>query len=292
MSSITTIILTYNEEQHISRCIQSVMPFSDSVVIIDSFSTDNTVQIARSLGAHVYQRSWTYHADQFNWALSNVPINSDWVFRIDADEYLISTTDISTFISGLPQHVSGVYIRRSISFLGTIIKHGGVNKLPILRLFRFGFGCVEDRFMDEHIVVRGSVVSSKIHIIDENKNNITWWTDKHNKYASLEAFEFFKSNYFHNNHNSDINHLGLLSTMRRVLKDKIYYFLPSFVRPSLYFIYRYLFRLGFLDGVSGFFFHILQGFWYRFLVEAKIRDVLISCPDLKFDDIKNRLDLK
>ncbi|MDH2373881.1 glycosyltransferase family 2 protein [Cobetia sp. 3AK] len=272
---IVAIILTYNEEKHLSRCLSNVMDVVDEVYVIDCYSSDATVDIARSYGAHILANEWVNHAHQFNWALSQLD-NIDWVLRIDADEVITDElkNQIKNKLHLLDSNINGVYLNRRINFLGHEIKYGGVFPTEVLRLFRFGYGECEYRWMDEHIKVEGQVTNLSGEIIDDNLNSLTWWTEKHNKYSSLEAIEMLNLEY---------RFMGLIpekesrikgkAGIKRWIKDKIYAQLPGGCRAFIYFLYRYVLRFGFLDGSEGSAFHILQGFWYRYLVDVKVAEV-------------------
>ena len=175
---ITAIILTFNESQHIERCLHSIVPHVQRVVVIDSNSTDNTCELAASAGADVLRNNWTNHATQFNWGLDNANIETPWVFRLDADE--IVTKELAAVLAGTCSSASevtaGFTVNRQIHFLGRWVRHGSIYPLRMLRLFRFGRGRCEQRWMDEHIVVKGEVEHLDADIIDDNLNSLSWWT--------------------------------------------------------------------------------------------------------------------
>lgn len=270
---IAAIILTYNEEKHIVRCIQSLSALVDEVFVVDSFSTDKTVELATGLGAKAYQNPWKNYASQFNWALRNCPISADWVWRIDADEYLeaCDSMAIKGQIVSLPEDVTGIYVKRKIVFMGRPLLHGGWFPAWHLKLWRNGKGFCENRWMDEHIKLsEGRTVELDLVQVDENLNDLSWWTQKHNSYASREMVDMLDIQYGIFNENTVVpRFFGTEEQRKRWLKLH-YLRLPLFVRPVLYFIYRYFIKLGFLDGKAGFVWYILQGFWYRCLVDAKI----------------------
>lgn len=143
-----------------------------------------------------------------------------------------------------------------------------------MRLFRFGYGQCESRLMDEHIVVKGLTDSFSAEMIDDNLNSLSWWTDKHNKYSSLEAVELLNQEFHFMGENISTElEAGSQASIKRWLKEKVYARLPNGFRAFLYFSYRFIFRFGFLDGQQGVAFHILQGFWYRYLVDLKVIEV-------------------
>lgn len=272
--TVSVVILTFNEDKHIARAIRSVTPFADQVIVIDSGSSDKTVGISRGLGALVLQHPWESHAKQFNWALENASITGTWVMRLDADEYATEglAEEINRRLPLLAADVVGVYIRRRVYFMNRWIKHGGVYPSWLLRMWRFGHGRCENRLMDEHTMVWGGrVVQFAGELVDENLNDLTWWTEKHNRYAVREVADLLNLKYKllqieTPGGDGDLEQPRL----RRALKEGVYARMPLFLRPGLYFWYRYVFRLGFLDGIPGLLWHVLQGFWYRFLVDAKM----------------------
>ena len=272
MLSLTAIILTKNEEKNISKCIESIKSIAEEIVIIDSYSEDKTVQISESLGAKVYQHKFISHSHQFNWALDNIPISTEWVLRIDADEELTLEliNELKHKLPKINENINGIFLNRRRYFLGKWIKHGDVYPEKVLRIFRNGTARSEDRIMDEHIIVlSGETICFDNDFEDKDTKDLTFWINKHNWYSNREAEEFLKKDDNNlNNINEDL--FGKQRERKRWLKNKIYYNIPLFVRPIMYFIYRYIFKLGFLDGKEGLIYHFLQAFWYRFLVDAKI----------------------
>ncbi|CAA6807575.1 MAG: Glycosyl transferase, family 2 [uncultured Sulfurovum sp.] len=286
---ISVIILTYNEEQHIARCLQSLKSCVKEIFIVDSFSTDNTVKIAQSLGAKVYTNKWVNYAVQFQWGLDNCDIQSKWVMRMDADEYLLPelNEEISENISKLEENISQIYIKRRVFFMNQWIKHGSYYPIWLLRIWKFEYGKIEERWMDEHIKVsQGSSIKFEHDLVDHNLSNLTAWTSKHNNYATREAIDLL--NYIYEFVKYDEVQPKLFGTQaerKRWLKVR-YSKLPLFLRPILYFHYRYFIKLGFLDKKAGFIWHFLQGFWYRFLVDSKINEIYFHAGKEK----KNILD--
>ena len=270
--TITAIILTFNEELHIERCIRSLEGVVERVCIIDSFSTDRTVEIARSLGAEVFQNPWPGHAAQFQWGLNTVNVTSDWTLRIDADEYLDETLRATLAGDWSQPTVNGYFLRRKIVFLGKPITHGFFYPLMILRLWRTGHGQMEQRRMDEHIVLKEprTAYIDDGDLVDKNLNSLSWWVEKHNGYATLEAISRIEAQAGGETFKQK---LSGQAARKRWLKDKVYSRLPSTLRASFYFFYRYVLGRGFLDGKEGFFFHFLQAYWYRTLVEAKLLEL-------------------
>jgi glycosyltransferase involved in cell wall biosynthesis len=274
MSSITVILLTFNEEKHIERCLKSLWPIAEAIYVIDSFSTDATCDIARSLGAKVFQNKWVNYSTQFNWGLQNCPITTQWTMRMDCDEYLLPEliTEINQKIPIASSDTGGFIIKRRVYFMDRWIKRGGFYPHRLLRIWRTGNGMLEERQMDEHVVLNeGNVVALNHDMVDHNLNDLTWWINKHNHYATREMLDLIA---IHNSttsaQNVDSSLMGEQYSRKRWIKEKIYSKIPLFTGPLFYFLYRYFLLLGFLDGKPGLIWHFLQGFWYRFLVDAKL----------------------
>lgn len=278
--TLAAIILTYNEQKHIERCINSVKDVAESIFVVDSFSTDETVNIAEQNGAQVYKNNWTNYANQLNWALEHLPIRSEWILRIDADEILSEgfSENLKRKVQDLNNSVSGLFVKRKIVFMNKWIKFGGMYPIWNLRIWRNGKGRCEKRWMDEHIkLIEGDIAYFDQDIIDHNLNNLSWWTSKHNAYATREAADLLNIRYNFMQYDSIESSLaGPQAERKRWLKIK-YAQMPLFIRPLFYFFFRYFFKLGFLDGIEGLIWHCLQGLWYRFLVDAKIYEVHAKC---------------
>jgi glycosyltransferase involved in cell wall biosynthesis len=279
MKDISVLILTYNEELHIKRCIESLLLITNNIFIVDSFSTDATVEISKSLGAKVYKNKWTNYAKQYQWGLDNCPIETEWVMRMDSDEFILPelADEINSKMNRLDNNISGVFIKRRVNFMGRWIKHGGYYPIWLLRIWRYTDGKIEERWMDEHIKLsKGKTVQFDNDLVDDNKNDLTWWTNKHNHYATREAVDILNTIYgFKTYDEVEPNLFGTQEQRKRKLKH-IYARMPLFLRPFIYFMWRYFIKLGFLDGKQGLVWHFLQGFWYRFLVDAKINEIYIK----------------
>lgn len=283
MLDLTIIILTKNESLHISRCIENVRELCQKVYLIDCFSTDGTQEIARSLGAEVIEHEWPGNqATQFNWALDNVKIDSEWILRLDADEYLTPelVEEIKKRLPKIPKEVNGIMLPRRNVWMNKPLKHGGAS-IKILRLFRKGYGRYEPRMVDEQLEISDGLISEFSHsFVDHNLNDLNWWTNKHLGYSNREAAELLDLEYNLSGRNSEDNlkNLSPDARHRRILKLK-YAKQPLFWRSFAYFVYRYFFKGGILEGKEGFLRHFLQGWWYRTLVDAKIFEIKTACGD-------------
>ena len=284
MANISAIVLTYNEEIHIKRCLENLKLITDKIFVIDSFSTDSTTNIAKELGAEVLFNKWeNSYSKQFNWALKNAPIKTDWVIRIDADEYLDNKLidEINNKLPKVSDNVSGIEICLERFFLKKKIKFG-LGKISQIRLFRYGKAICEPRMMDEHIMVDGEIISFKGKWIDNNLSTLQEWSSKHNKYAIREAIDYLNL-YSENNINIKYNYS--YNAKNKHKNKTLYSKMPLFWRAFIYFCLRYFIRGGFLDGKEGFLWHFLQGWWYRTLVDAKIFEIKKRCGNDK-DKIK------
>lgn len=276
------IILTFNEEQHIERCIESFKMQANEIFVIDSGSTDRTVEICTTLGAKVFQNKFVNQAQQFNWALDNLEINSEWLFRIDADEYIANKDELAKLLRDVyVSNCSGFTVQRSIVFLGDEVKFGGLKNVEIVRLFKRGRGYSELRLMDEHIMVNGRIGKTKIRIIDENLNSIEWWLNKHVNYAKREASQILLDADSTRNETELGKRYLFRTKYKKFLKKHIYQKLPSYLAPLLNYIYRFVIRGGCLDLGAARDYHFLQAYWYRYLVEVYISRTL------DYENVKN-----
>jgi glycosyltransferase involved in cell wall biosynthesis len=274
--SLTAVILTKNEERHISRALASISGIADRCVVVDSGSDDRTVELAKAQGVKVLAKSWINYATQFNWALDQLPDDTEWVLRLDADEIVTEALakQIQETLPKLGYETKGIFVSRRMHFMGRPIRWAGLFPIRVLRVFRQGTGRCEDRWMDEHILVDGATVDLSGEIVDDNLNSLSWWTEKHNTYASREVVDLLNLEFGFMEHETIANiRGGQQAGVKRWIKEKIYTRLPTGVRAFAYFFYRYIIRLGFLDGREGTTFHVLQGFWYRYLVDMKLHEV-------------------
>ena len=289
MLDISVVILTYNEEKHIERCIQSIKKYSSNIYIIDSYSTDNTIQLSKSLNVNILQNKFINQSKQFAWALENINFKTEWILRLDADEYLEDNLiiEIKNKLPNLTKEIVGINLKRKHIFMDKWIKFGGRYPLILLRLWRNGHGYIEDRWMDEHIMVEGGkTITLKNNFCDHNLNNLSFFINKHNLYAGREVIDILFDNLRINNEKKKLNtkNTSYNVSLKRFLKESFYKKLPIGLGPLSYFIYRYIFLLGFLDGKVGLIYHFLQGFWYRFLVEGKLLEYKKEIKDLENKD--------
>lgn len=269
---LTVLILTKNEERHIARALRALrhFPATYEVFVVDSGSNDQTVPLARQNGATVVEHQFRSHADQVNWSLDSLPIRTPWVLRLDADEILYPDVlaNLAEAISASPTHVKGLLLNRRHIFQGRWVRHGGRFPLWMLRAWRVGAAHAEVRWMDEHMVLDGGT-TRKVggRFEDRSLLSIDEFVAKHNRYASLEAIDRLYTDH------SSAPLAGWRNRFKRTVKRRVYNKLPRFSGPTLYFLWRMTFGLGFLDGPSGIVYHFLQGFWYRLVVELKVAEL-------------------
>lgn len=272
-AQVTAVIIARNEEVHIGRCLERLKPLAERIVVVDSFSTDRTVEIAESSGAEVLQNPFVNHAAQFNWGVDAAAIADGWVLRIDADEWFEpeAIAEIRRLLPTLADDVTALSFRRKVYFQGRWIRWGGYYPTVLTRLWRAGRARVEQRWMDEHVEVLDgrTLLLPKGDLVDENIKDLTDWTDKHNGYATRQMIEVLNQELPLFRREENAGSLNQAAGRRRALRS-LYGRFPLFLRALFYFLQRYLLRLGFLDGRPGLVFHTLQGFWWFFLIDAKI----------------------
>lgn len=270
---VTAIVMTYNERRNLRACLESLAHRVQQIIVLDSFSNDETLDIAREFTQFVYQHEFVNQAKQYIWGMENCEIHHEWVVRVDADERWTKSGLDELACHVADETCNGLTVRMKIFFMGRWLRRGGMYPNLFLRAYRRSKGKMEDRWMDEHISVDGKVVQSTIDVIESNydrQSNISLWTDKHNAYSTREAME----NLIARNQLKEVETIASLSgrktERKRWMKENAYSRAPLFLRPFIYFVYRYFFQLGFLEGREGFVFHVLHAFWYRFLVDVKV----------------------
>lgn len=267
---LSVIILTFNEELHLTRCLDNIGDWADEIFVVDGYSEDKTPSIAKKYRINFVQHKFVNQSQQFEWALSHLKIKNEWILRLDADEYLTTELkqEIGDILPRIANEINGFEIKRRVYFMGRWLRHGGYYPVWILRLFRKGKAKMEQREMDEQLILtEGKIGKLKNDFVDDCRKDLSFFIDKHNCYADRETQAIA-------NCQSQLRLqpklFGSQSEQRRYLKENFYLRLPPFFRAFLFFIYRYFFRWGFLDGKEGLIFIVLQCFWYRFLVDAKL----------------------
>lgn len=273
-AAVAAIVLTYNEERNITDCLSSLTDWVSEIFVVDSGSTDATIAIAETYGATILTHPFEHYGAQRNWALENCPVVSPWILNVDADERVTPElrASIESAVSTSDEQICGYLMSRRTLFMGRWIKHGGHYPAWHLRLFRAGRGSCEERLYDQHFHCDGPVQTLHGDLIDTLTPSLTVFSQRHVRWAQLEAEEQERDASAdtdgHRIRGSITSGANAIES-RRWMRER-YGGLPLFVRPVLYFLYRYVVRLGFLDGKEGLIFHFLQGFWYRFLVDSMI----------------------
>ena len=261
----TIILLTFNSAASIGNTLESIRGLSDDILIVDSGSTDATLDLARFVGAQVHHHPFTSYGAQRNWAIDNLPIRYTWQLHLDADEAL--TPELRNEIAALPEvpKHDGYFIARYLRFMNKVLRH---NLAPTwhMRLFRTGFGRCEDREYDQHFLSTGRTAQLKGHMIDDIQMSLSEWTARHNRWADAEVKELLAK--------SVVNRIQASASGNIVQRKRFYKGFyeraPLFARSIALFFFRYLIKGGFLDGTEGLIFCVLQTLWFRFLVDAKL----------------------
>jgi len=267
---LAVVVLTHNEERNLPACLSSLAGLDCELFVVDSGSTDGTPRIAREAGATVVHHPFEHYGAQRNWAQAALPIRAAWVLHLDADERLTPALvhEINAVLRAPPAGVAGFLLRKRTVFMGRWIRHGGHYPSYHLRLFRRDAGRCEDRLYDQHFLVRGRVLRLRHDYVDVLTSDLRTWTERHARWAELEARELLSGRQDGRRVRAALT--GNPIERRRWLRDGVYARAPVFGRCLAYWLYRYLLRAGFLDGTEGLIFHFLQGFWYRFLVDAQL----------------------
>ena len=263
MANYSIVVIAENEESNIRYCIGSCVKNTDDVWVVDSFSIDKTVEISKELGAKIVQHQFDSWGEQRNYALNNLDLKYDFILFLDADE----TID-ERFSKELKDKIGdGRYVAFNVNFdivfLGRVLKYSYDNP-PILRVVKKGAGWWMSEGAREHCVIKGPVGKIKTRIRHEDRKGIFFWLAKQIRNADREANNITKGIQ------NDTLIVEKVERHFRLLLRRIYNKLPLIIRPFIVFIYRYFFRLGFLDGYPGLIFALLHGFWYNIIIDVRI----------------------
>ncbi len=274
---LTVIIPVRNEAHNLPRCLESLKGVGE-VYVIDSQSTDGTVSMAQSHGAKIvqfhYAGGWP---KKRQWAMDKLPLAYDWILLLDADEVL--TPELADEIQKAIRdpHTDGCYIALQMYFFGRRLRHSGASFWK-LSLFRKGLGRYECRLQDqdasmadmevhEHIVVTGATRKLLHPLIHHNVESLSRYIQKHNEYSNWEARVWLDG--VHGEENIPPSLWGTQAQRRRWLR-RSFLWLPG--SPVVFFLYKYVLSLGFLDGVPGLIYCALQGIQF-FHIKAKVYEL-------------------
>jgi len=259
MIPLSVLVTTYNQEANIAHCLESVIGWAGEVWVLDSHSTDRTLEILRRYPVKVQQRTFDDFASNKNWALEHLPWAHAWVLILDADEAVPEglRREMEETLRADGKGCSGFYLNRRVFFLGRWLKHCGWYPNWNLRLFRHPLGRYENRKVHEHLILQGKAGYLTQDLIHDDRRPLAEWIARHNQFSSSEAQERLallrktKETGFHG------SLLGGPLERRRFLKEQVFLRLPA--KPILWFLYLYIVQRGFLDGRAGFHFCLLQG---------------------------------
>lgn len=275
---VSVLIPTRNEAANLPRCMEPLVGWADEIVVVDSGSTDDTIELAEMAGATVLQFNYTGGwPKKRQWALDTYDFANEWILLLDADEILQDEVKEQIAAAVSRNNKDGYWLKFQLHFLGTPLRHGGFNLLKLF-LFRKGKGRYERRIagdqtesmsdieVHEHVVVDGEVGRLNAPIRHENWNSLYRYIAKHNEYSDWEARVYFEGG---GGGEVEPKLFGSQAERRRWLKKK-FIGLPGF--PLITFCYHYFFKLGFLDGRAGLVYCTLKGI-QRFHAKAKLYEL-------------------
>lgn len=273
-ADVAVVILTFCEETNLSAALDSVQGWAREVFVVDSYSTDATVDLALARsgdGVHLVQHRFEDYSRQWNWAINALPVRSAWTLKLDADERVTPEfqQEVARLVANAHPDLNGVYFRRRLFFSGQPLKWGGVKENWDLRLWRTGRATFEDRAVNEHCLVTGKTARVASFVEHRDSKSLTDWIDKHNRYASLEARSILAGNVV----GGVEPRLWGSPEQRRMWLKRAFRRVP--LRSTLYFLYCFLLRLGILDGRAGFRHALLKTMWFYWI-------------DLKIDEHRQR----
>lgn len=277
---LTVLVTTRNEEANIERTLRSVHGWADQIFVLDSDSSDQTVEISQRYADQVVNLAYEHGRIIpwiFQWGLDHLPLANEWVLILEADQALpaASRDEIAALLGRAEIAESGFYIRRRQIFRGRAIEHGGYGSKYLLKLFRRSASELDPIEQDTRVYVRGAVGKLRHPLEEWNKkeDSILFYLEKHLRYAEAFAQEELGRRIEKTPFKAEPKLFGTPDQRILWMKSR-YYRMPLFVRPLLYFLYRYFFLFGFLDGATGTLFHFLQAFWFRLVVDVRLAELL------------------
>ena len=259
-------VLTYNEEANLRYALDSVRDWADKILVLDSGSTDRTLDIAKEYPAEIVVHPFESYGKQRNKALQLLRSNVEWVLFLDADETVPESlrSEIDQVLTN-QRNTEGYYLKYRLIWEGHWIRRG-YYPTWILRLVKSGSARCEERAANEHLIVAGPTGRLRSDFFHYDRKGIGAWIEKHNRYATAEASEIYRSR---SEQQLEGRFFGKPPQRRRWVRETLWNRLPPITRSFAYFGYRYFLRGGFLDGRPGLVFHFLQGLWYPLLIDLK-----------------------
>ncbi len=280
---VSLVVLTYNEEANIGYCLQNAIDLTDEIFIVDSFSTDNTLEIAAQYTRNIFQHAWKSYAHQRQWTLANLPFSYQWIMFVDADEQLtrpLKQEIHNVILAEMANPRCGAYyVARKFIFLGAEIRWGGCKGgLRELRLSNREYLTIQERAGHEVYISKKAVGYLKEPMLHEDHKPLAAWIDRHNHYSTQQAEYLWASQQERHKSKNVIEEIKSSGCdwrlyCKEAFRQNIWNNLPLGFRPTLFFIYNYFFRLGILDFLSGFLYHFLHDFWFPLLVDAKVLEL-------------------
>lgn len=273
MADLTAVILAHNEAANLPACLAGVAGWAARTIVVDSGSTDGTPAIATRAGAEVVSHPYANAPAQWNWALATLPIATAWILGLDADQRVTPALrdQILAALPAAPPGVAGYYVQRRLIFRGQWLRWGGCTR-PMLKLFRTGRArCDEREAPDHRFLVDGTTGRLRGALLEDNRNEDAWlaWIAKQRRYAGMLAASERRWRLDPSRWTVTPHPLG--TPDQRVLwRKQLWFRLPRYVRPPVYFFYRYVLLGGFLDGWRGLQYHAGQGFWLRWHVDLAL----------------------
>jgi len=228
MVPVAVIVIAQNEELNIQHCLKSVVGWAEQVFVVDGFSIDRTPELARACGAKVVQHEFVDWASQRNWALENLPLRTEWVFFIDADEQVTDKfkTAFEKTILNAPDDLAGVYIRKTLYFLNRPLRH--IHEPPHMRIVRQGRARWIGEGAREYCLVRGRSVTLKEPLIHWDRKGLHSWIEKQNRNATREATVILNGQQTRNIPGEQALHIE--RPMRTWIRARVYARLPGWLR--------------------------------------------------------------
>jgi len=280
MIPVSAILTTRNEAPNIERTLQGLSGFVDQILVIDSDSDDGTADIARRYANEVVNLPYDHGRIVpwiFQWGLDNLRIRNEWILFLEADQSLEESLkrELEALFAHQPIAQNGFYMRRKQIFRGRWIRHGGYGSKYLLKLFRRGHGELDEKEQDTRVYVQGPVGKLEGYLVEDNRKEagILFYLDKHLRYAEAFARDELERRQSGMKWKLKPRLLGSPDERTLWLKSA-YYRMPLYWRSLAYFLYRYVIRLGFLDGKEGFIFHFMQAFWFRLVVDIRLEEML------------------